>query len=248
MSEIETIKALPFFNEFDDAQLAKLAPLCEEKEYLRGTRIFNEGDEASKIYVLAGGGVDLRFEMPAREADASQTISVIPEGGAFGWSAFVEPLKYRFSAYCTARITKVLTMETKALNQLFSTDETLGFYFLANVVRLVGSRFHQLQKSTLSTGYAVTKMIVHMGTCGIARGAREIMQAAADAVAAAGRTDIELVSGGCLGDCADEPKLTIETTGQPPVVYGRMTPDKVKTVFEKHVTGGEVVSAYVAEK
>ncbi|MDM8537875.1 cyclic nucleotide-binding domain-containing protein [Desulfobacterales bacterium HSG17] len=247
MSAIETIKSLPFFNEFDEGQLAALAKLCSEKEYLRGTRIFTEGESATQIFVLAQGAVELRFELPAREADAAQTISVIEEGQAFGWSVFVQPYKYRFSAYCTARITKVLVMEKKELDQLCASDETLGFYFLANVVRLVGARFHHLQQTSMSTGYATTKILVHMGTCGIAKGAREIMQTAADELANAGRSDIELVSAGCLGNCSDEPQMTIETTGQAPVIYGKMTLEKVKEVFQRHVLGGEVISAYLVD-
>jgi len=85
------------------------------------------------------------------------------------------------------------------------------------------------------------KVIVHMGTCGIAAGAREIMSAFLDELHNRNLTDIIFTSTGCAGLCSEEPIATIEMKGAAPVKYGKLTPDKVKTILEQHIIGGNVV-------
>lgn len=85
------------------------------------------------------------------------------------------------------------------------------------------------------------KVIVHMGTCGIAAGAREIMSTFLDAFDNRKITDIMLTSTGCAGLCSEEPMITIEMKDSVPVKYGKLTPDKVKKILDEHVIGGNVV-------
>ncbi|HHF43425.1 MAG: (2Fe-2S) ferredoxin domain-containing protein [Candidatus Aminicenantes bacterium] len=88
------------------------------------------------------------------------------------------------------------------------------------------------------------KITVHMGTCGIAAGAREIMNAFLQELQARDITDVLLTNSGCAGLCSREPMATIEIKGQAPVKYVDLTPEKVKQIFEKHVLGGEIVQDY----
>ncbi len=85
---------------------------------------------------------------------------------------------------------------------------------------------------------------VHMGTCGIASGAREVVNAIATEVEAAGRTDIRLTTSGCIGACEHEPVMTVETLGGQPVLYGHLDAEKAKEVFRKTLAG-KAASAYV---
>ncbi len=85
---------------------------------------------------------------------------------------------------------------------------------------------------------------VHMGTCGIASGAREVVNALATEVEASGRTDIRLTTSGCIGACAHEPVMTVETLGGQPVLYGHLDAEKVRDVFQKTIAG-KTASAYV---
>ncbi len=90
-----------------------------------------------------------------------------------------------------------------------------------------------------------TKVTVHMGTCGIAAGARKIMETFLKEVESKGIHDVMLTTSGCAGLCSREPMITVEAIGQPPVKYVDLTPEKAKEIFEKHIIGGKPVEKYV---
>jgi len=89
-------------------------------------------------------------------------------------------------------------------------------------------------------GYRVC-ITVHMGTCGIAAGAREIMNALVDELAASGRRDIRLTTSGCIGVCVQEPVITVESLDGDPVIYAKLDADKARLVFREHAIGGKVL-------
>ena len=93
---------------------------------------------------------------------------------------------------------------------------------------------------TLREGEAKVKVTVHMGTCGIAAGARKCLETLLDELAESGRTDIVVTTSGCLGMCKSEPNITVEIEGQQPVVYQHMDINKTKQVFRRHVLKGEI--------
>jgi NADP-reducing hydrogenase subunit HndB len=94
--------------------------------------------------------------------------------------------------------------------------------------------------TALREGGATVKITVHMGTCGIAAGAREVMDVLLEEMAQADRQDIRVITSGCMGMCSSEPNVTVEMKGQDPVVYQRMDKNKMRQVFKRHVLLGEV--------
>jgi len=97
------------------------------------------------------------------------------------------------------------------------------------------------RKSTsLREGETTVKITVHMGTCGIAAGAREVMDSLLEEMAEADRQDIRVVTSGCMGMCSSEPNVTVEARGQDPVVYQHMDRNRMRQVFKRHVLLGEV--------
>jgi NADP-reducing hydrogenase subunit HndB len=89
-----------------------------------------------------------------------------------------------------------------------------------------------------------TRIIIGMGTCGIAAGARDVMHAIMKELEARGiEANIETV--GCIGMCAKEPLVDIEQAGQPRVTYGNITADKVNRLIEQHLNKGQVVEEWV---
>jgi NADP-reducing hydrogenase subunit HndB len=88
-------------------------------------------------------------------------------------------------------------------------------------------------------------LTVHMGTCGIASGAREVVNAVASELEASGRTDVRLATSGCIGACAHEPVMTVEALGVEPVLYGKLDATKAREVFRRHVLEGKTASDYV---
>lgn len=89
------------------------------------------------------------------------------------------------------------------------------------------------------------RVTVHMGTCGIAAGARDIMEALLDEIAKAKVQDVIVTTSGCAGLCSREPMATVELKDNPPVKYVNLTPAKMREVFAKHVLGGRMVDEYV---
>jgi NADP-reducing hydrogenase subunit HndB len=97
------------------------------------------------------------------------------------------------------------------------------------------------KKSTaLREGETTVKVTVHMGTCGIAAGAREVMDALLEEMAQVDRQDIRVVTSGCMGMCSSEPNVTVEMHGKEPVIYQHMDKNKMRQVFKRHVLLGEV--------
>jgi NADP-reducing hydrogenase subunit HndB len=94
---------------------------------------------------------------------------------------------------------------------------------------------------TLREGGFRVKVTVHMGTCGIAAGARNIMTVLLDELKASNRTDVAVTTSGCAGLCSKEPMITVETAGAPPVKYVALTDEKMRTIFKEHVIGGTPV-------
>ena len=85
---------------------------------------------------------------------------------------------------------------------------------------------------------------VHMGTCGIAAGARKIMNALLAQVDEKKDCDVIIRPSGCAGLCSREPMITVERKGEAPVKYVDLTDEKMKRIFSDHVLGGKVVTEY----
>ena len=101
---------------------------------------------------------------------------------------------------------------------------------------------------SLRTGKAHIGITVHMGTCGIAAGAREVMHALMEEMARVEREDIRVLASGCMGMCSSEPNVTVTVEGEAPVVYQHMDADKMRQVFRRHVLEGEVQTGFALAK
>ena len=99
----------------------------------------------------------------------------------------------------------------------------------------------RVKKDTaLREGGSTVKITVHMGTCGIAAGAREVMDALLEEMNETDRQDIRVITSGCMGMCSSEPNVTVEMQDKDPVIYQHMDANKMRQVFKRHVSLGEV--------
>ncbi|MFP3911089.1 MAG: (2Fe-2S) ferredoxin domain-containing protein [Desulfobacteraceae bacterium] len=96
----------------------------------------------------------------------------------------------------------------------------------------------------LRDGAYRVKITVHMGTCGIAAGARKIMNFLLDKIQEANATDIILTSSGCAGLCNHEPMITVEVKDGAPVKYVLLDEEKTQRIFEEHVMKGNPLPEY----
>ncbi len=100
-------------------------------------------------------------------------------------------------------------------------------------------------QTMLRLGAGRVKITVHMGTCGIAAGAREIMTAVLKEVERRGLHDVIVTNSGCAGLCSQEPMMTVESVQDPaPVKYVFVTPEKVKKIIDAHIVNGQPVKEY----
>ena len=98
----------------------------------------------------------------------------------------------------------------------------------------------QAQTVLREDGYKAC-VTVHMGTCGISAGARDILSAMMDELGACGRRDVRITTSGCIGICIQEPVMTVEVLGSQPVIYGKLDPDKARLIFREHVLAGKTI-------
>jgi NADP-reducing hydrogenase subunit HndB len=97
---------------------------------------------------------------------------------------------------------------------------------------------------TLREGGFRVKVTVHMGTCGIAAGARGIMDTLLEEMNKADLKDVTITTSGCAGLCSKEPMATVELVGESPVRYISLTADKMRKIFAEHVVAGKPVKEY----
>lgn len=102
---------------------------------------------------------------------------------------------------------------------------------------------HKADFALREGGYRA-KVTVHMGTCGIAAGARNVMTALMDEIAKANTSDVIVTTSGCAGLCAREPLVTVEIMNQSPVKYCDLNDEKIKEIFKEHILGGNPVEKY----
>jgi NADP-reducing hydrogenase subunit HndB len=99
-------------------------------------------------------------------------------------------------------------------------------------------------ETALREGGQRAKITVHMGTCGVAAGARAVMDSLMSEIAEAKTTDVMVTTSGCAGMCSKEPMVTVEMLGKEPIVYGPLDANKMRQVFKRHVLQGEVQSQF----
>ncbi len=102
-------------------------------------------------------------------------------------------------------------------------------------------REEALEKRKLKTATGIAQVIVGMGTCGIAAGARETMKAILDEIEQDNLNGVVVTQTGCIGLCEKEPIVQVVIGEAPKVTYGKVSPDEARRIMKEHVVGGKVV-------
>ena len=117
---------------------------------------------------------------------------------------------------------------------------------MKSLEELAAIRAKMLEQVSLRKGDNIdTRIVVGMATCGIAAGARPVLNTFVEKVSEAGLGEKVTVSQtGCIGVCQYEPVVEIFEAGKDKVTYVKMTPEKAAEVVEKHLKGGQIVDEY----
>ena len=104
----------------------------------------------------------------------------------------------------------------------------------------------QSQVSMRAEDHTHTRVVVGMATCGIASGARPVLNALSTLVQEKGLTDkISVTQTGCIGLCQYEPIVEIYEPGKEKVTYVKVNEEKAKEIVEQHLVRGQVVDKYL---
>jgi (2Fe-2S) ferredoxin len=101
------------------------------------------------------------------------------------------------------------------------------------------------EMTNLREGDKGKKVIIGMGTCGIAAGARDVMTAVMDELAKRNISDVAVTQTGCIGICEQEPILTVVRPGENSVTYGLVTPEKAREIVARHLINGNIIGEWV---
>ena len=116
---------------------------------------------------------------------------------------------------------------------------------MKSLAELAAIREKMKDKVVLREGTNDTRIVVGMATCGIAAGARPVLNAFVEKVNEEGLAgDVTVTQTGCVGLCQYEPIVEIYEAGKDKVTYVKMTAEKAKTVVEKHLKHGEIVTEF----
>ncbi len=116
---------------------------------------------------------------------------------------------------------------------------------MKSLAELAAIRDKMKDKVVMREGATETRIVVGMATCGIAAGARPVLNAFVEGIDKAGLNGSVMVSQtGCIGMCREEPIVEIYVPGQEKVTYVKMTAEKAEKVIKDHIQGGKVVKEY----
>lgn len=116
---------------------------------------------------------------------------------------------------------------------------------MKSLAELAAIRERMQNKVVLREGAANTRVVVGMATCGIAAGARPVLNAFVEGVANADLSDkVTVTQTGCIGICQYEPVVEVFEEGKEKVTYVKLDAAKAAEIVEKHLKGGKVVEEY----
>lgn len=116
---------------------------------------------------------------------------------------------------------------------------------MKSLAELAAIREKMQSKVVIREGAAGIRVVVGMATCGIAAGARPVLNAFVQGVADKALTDkVTVTQTGCIGICQYEPVVEIYEEGKDKVTYVKLDAEKAAEIVEKHLVGGKVVEEY----
>lgn len=98
-----------------------------------------------------------------------------------------------------------------------------------------------LKRQELKSASGQKQIIVGMGTCGIAAGARDTMKAILEKIEKDNLSGIVVTQTGCIGVCEMEPIVQVQIGDSPKVTYGKVTNDIAARIIDEHVLAGQIV-------
>jgi CRP-like cAMP-binding protein len=149
MDKVEALRNVELFEGATDELLAKVAEIAEEKTFVLGEMIFEEGEKADWVYVLLEGNVRISIDLTSKPAYI--TVAMIQEPQwAFGWSGIVAPYRYTASATCETE-TRVLAIPGIKFEEVLEQEPECGCTVLKKLTELISNRLRNSRMTLLRT-------------------------------------------------------------------------------------------------
>jgi CRP-like cAMP-binding protein len=132
----ELLRRYPFFANVSAETLGQVAMISEEKMLKAGTKIFDVGDEADKLYIIEQGEVEIQYPLGSGEL---RTVDTAIAGELIMWSALVPPFKSTAVAV-VHHDARLIVVDGKRLRELTKSDSSLGYHLLLGINQLLASR------------------------------------------------------------------------------------------------------------
>jgi len=110
---------------------------------------------------------------------------------------------------------------------------------------LARARTQALERQPIQTGGVI---YIGTATCCLAMGAADTLDALCQEVQQRQLVDLSIVEIGCMGLCALEPVVEVHLPGQPPVLYGQVTPQAMRRIIQEHVLQGKIITELVISR
>ena len=108
-------------------------------------------------------------------------------------------------------------------------------------------REEALQKKQLKAAPGNIQVIVAMGTCGIAAGARDTMKSVLNYIETEKLSGVTVTQTGCIGLCEQEPIVQVVLGEQPKIMYGKVDAQVAQKIMKQHVQDGQPVKENIIQ-
>jgi CRP-like cAMP-binding protein len=136
------LKKTELFGALEEFQLDVLLSHSSVDSFPGGTTIFRQGDEATHLFVLIEGEIDLAVK--TEEKIAFMTSRIDKEGSAFGIPSLIEPFRYNVTA-TSLKASKVLTLDARSLRDHLEKDPRMGMEIMKKLASIYFERLNKMR-------------------------------------------------------------------------------------------------------
>ena len=143
---IELLRQVSIFHELDDGELARVAEVCREQEYVSGEYIFREGEAGNRLYLIVEGDVRISRVVPGSGEEA---LAVLKAGAMFGEMSVFDRSERSTDAISNGG-TKCISIARSDFELLLDFNRDLAYKVLWAVVRMLSARLRSTNDSLRS--------------------------------------------------------------------------------------------------
>jgi CRP-like cAMP-binding protein len=147
---LDTLKETQAFAGCAAADLEKVAGICERISVKQGDRLLELGSPADHVYVVADGGMELRFHAMYYQEPQPIPVDRVFKGDLIGWSAIFERGQFTLEAVAM-KDSKLLRIPAEKLRRLCDEDSQFGALVLKNVAGIIARRFGLVLRMLIGT-------------------------------------------------------------------------------------------------